>query len=52
MLDKSSIFSALDGIYSGVLRPKHSENIFERFARVSVCAPLSLYHVSQSFPVA
>jgi len=32
-LEASSIVSALEGVSSGVLRPKHSENIAERFAR-------------------
>ncbi|KAF8516674.1 thioredoxin-like protein [Gautieria morchelliformis] len=32
-LEQSSIIAALEGIYSGVMKPKHSENIAERFAR-------------------
>jgi hypothetical protein len=33
-LTSSSIFSALDGIESGTIKAKHSENIVERMVRV------------------
>ncbi|KAF8590271.1 thioredoxin-like protein [Ramaria rubella] len=36
-LETSSILTAIEGVHSGVLRAKHSENLVERFARASIC---------------
>ena len=42
-LTSTSIFSAIEGVSNGHIRPKHSENVLERFARVRMS--LTLFHL-------